>query len=220
MYYEITGDGESLALINGLGLAVSETGRLVEALAHHYRVLALDNRGAGLTDKPDEPYSIPQMAQDTAGLIRALEFGPAHVVGISLGGRIALELALANPELVRSLVLASTCARVIKRRRVGALGVISRLPLLRGRDPQPRYAFNHQRHASDGYDRTDCLAELRAPALVIHGRRDRIVPLQLAEELAAGVPSARFISVDGGHMFPLLHPVPFAEHVVAFSGVA
>jgi pimeloyl-ACP methyl ester carboxylesterase len=52
-----------------------------------------------------------------------------------LGGRIALDMALAHPELVRSLVLASTCARVISRRRVRLLGLISRLPLLRGRDP-------------------------------------------------------------------------------------
>jgi pimeloyl-ACP methyl ester carboxylesterase len=55
MYYEITGEGDPLVLINGLGLAVSETGRLVDALARQYRVLAFDNRGAGQTDKPDQP---------------------------------------------------------------------------------------------------------------------------------------------------------------------
>lgn len=218
MYYEITGEGEPLVLINGLGLAVSETGRLVEALARHYRVLAFDNRGAGRTDKPDEPYSIPQMAEDTAGLMRALEFEHAHVVGISLGGRIAIDLALAHPEVVRSLVLASTCARVISRRRVRLLGFISRLPLLRGSNPQPRFAFKHQLHASDGYDRTARLAELRLPTLVIYGRRDHIVAHQLAAELAAGVAGARFVTVNGGHIFPLVHPAAFADHIVAFTG--
>jgi len=217
MYYEITGEGEPLVLINGLGLAVSETRRLVEALARHHRVLAFDNRGAGRTDKPDEPYSIPQMAGDTAALMHALEFEPAHVVGISLGGRIALDLALDHPELVRRVVLASTCARVISRRRVRLLGLISRLPLLRGDNPQPRYAFNRQRRASDGYDRTPRLADLKSPTLVIHGRRDHIVAHQLAEELAAGVPGARLLTVAGGHIFPLTHPVAFVDHIVAFS---
>jgi pimeloyl-ACP methyl ester carboxylesterase len=166
------------------------------------------------------PISIPQMAEETAGLMHALEFEPAHVVGISLGGRIALDLVLAHPELVRSLVLASTCARVISRRRVTMLGRISRLPLLRGSNPQPRYAFTHQRRASDGYDRTARLAELRPPTLVIHGRRDRIVAHQLAEALAAGVPGARLVTVAGGHIFPLTHPVAFADHVVAFTGAS
>jgi pimeloyl-ACP methyl ester carboxylesterase len=220
MYDEITGEGEPLVLINGLGLAVSETGPLVEGLARHYRVLAFDNRGAGRTDKPDEPYSIPQMAEDTAGLMRALEFEHAHVVGISLGGRIAIDLALAHPELVRSLVLASTCARVTGRRRVRLLGLMSGLPLLRGSNPQPRYAFKRQLHASDGYDRTARLAQLRPPTLVIHGRRDHIVAHQLAEELAAGVPGARLVTVAGGHIFPLTHPAAFVDHVIAFTGAS
>jgi len=160
------------------------------------------------------------MADDTAGLMGALEFERAHVVGISLGGRIALDLALAHPELVRSLVLASTCARVSSRLRVKLLGPISRLPLLRGSEPQPRYAFNRQRHASDGCDRTVRLAELQAPTLVIHGRRDHIVAHQLGVELAAGVPGARLVTVAGGHIFPLTHPVAFADHVVTFIGAA
>ena len=118
---------------------------------------------------------------------------------------------------MRRVVLASTCARVISRRRVRLLGLISRLPLLRGDNPQPRYAFNRQRRASDGYDRTPRLADLKSPTLVIHGRRDHIVAHQLAEELAAGVPGARLLTVAGGHIFPLTHPVAFVDHIVAFS---
>src|SRR5579872_5777224 len=94
MYYELSGAGAPLVLIGGLGLDISECGQLIDALSTHYRVLAFDNRGAGRTDKPDEPYSVAQMAGDTAGLMQALGIERAHVAGMSLGGRIALDLAL------------------------------------------------------------------------------------------------------------------------------
>ena len=72
----------------------------VRSLTWRFRVLAFDNRGAGRSDKPDQPYTIDQMAGDTEGLMRALGIERAHVLGISLGGRIALALALAHPERV------------------------------------------------------------------------------------------------------------------------
>jgi pimeloyl-ACP methyl ester carboxylesterase len=215
MYYEIVGAGQPLVLINGLGVDVSECGQLIDALAGRYRVLAFDNRGAGRTDKPDEPYTVTQMARDTAGLMRALGIERSHVVGMSLGGRIALDLALAEPGRVRSLVLASTCARVERRWPIRLLGLVS--AVFRGRYPQPRYAFRRQRQASDGYDRTARLPELRVPTLVIHGRRDHIVPYRLAEDLAAGIPGARLVTVDSGHIYPLTHSAAFAEQVAEFT---
>lgn len=215
MYYELAGAGPPLVLIAGLGLDLSECGQLIDALAAHHRVLAFDNRGAGRTDKPDEPYSISQLAADTAGLMRALGIERAHVVGMSLGGRIALELAFQHPERVRSLVLVSTSARVERRWPIGLLGLVSLV--FRGRYPQPRYAFRRQRAASVGYDRTGDLAELRVPALVVHGRRDHIVPYRLAEDLAAGIPGARLQLVESGHIYPLSRSAQFAGQVAAFT---
>ena len=215
MYYELAGAGPPLVLINGLGIDVSECGQLIEALADRYRVLAFDNRGAGRTGKPDEPYTVAQMAHDTAGLMQALGIERAHVVGISLGGRIALDLALDYPVRVRSLVLVSTCARVERRWPSRLLGIVS--AVVRGHYPQPRYAFRHQRRASAGYDRTASLPELRVPALVVHGRRDHIVPYRLAEDLAAGIPQARLVTVDSGHLYPLTHSSSFTEHVAVFT---
>jgi pimeloyl-ACP methyl ester carboxylesterase len=75
------------------------------------RVVTFDNRGAGRTDKPEGPYSIEQMADDTAMLMEALGIDAAHVVGKSMGGMIAQHLAARYPEKVSKLVLACTSAR-------------------------------------------------------------------------------------------------------------
>ena len=85
------------------------------ALAERPGCSAFDNRRAGRTDKPDAPYTIAQMAGDTPGRCERLGVAQADIVGISMGGRIALELALNDPGLVRSLILASTSARVSRR---------------------------------------------------------------------------------------------------------
>jgi 3-oxoadipate enol-lactonase len=108
MYYEIHGDGEPLVLIVGLGTDISEWDGIIRWLAQTYKVLAFDNRGAGRTDKPDTRYSIEMMAHDTAGLMQTLGIQQAHILGISMGGRIALALSLRYPESVKKLVLVST----------------------------------------------------------------------------------------------------------------
>src|SRR6266567_1248417 len=94
MYYEIHGNGEPLVLIIGLGTDISEWEGIIHWLAQKYKVLAFDNRGTGRTDKPDTQYSIEMMADDTTELMQTLGIQQAHILGISMGGRIALALAL------------------------------------------------------------------------------------------------------------------------------
>src|SRR5579884_225367 len=140
IYYEIRGDGRPLIFIPGLGTDITEYRPILTWLEARFRVLAVDNRGAGRSDKPDQPYTIEQMAEDTAAVARAVELGPAAVLGISMGGRIALALTVAHPELVSRLVLVSTSARGRRTRRVGLLSLFRALPRLHGAYPQPRYA--------------------------------------------------------------------------------
>lgn len=111
LYYEEYGQGEPLLMI--MGLAGSHTGWIFQrrAFSKHFRVIALDNRGVGKTDKPSGPYSIRLMAEDTVGLMDHLSVEKAHVLGASMGGYIAQELAIKHPERVKKLILACTYAR-------------------------------------------------------------------------------------------------------------
>jgi pimeloyl-ACP methyl ester carboxylesterase len=110
MYYEQHGTGEPLLLINGLGADITLLAPIMAWFERSFRVVAFDNRGAGRTDKPDAPYTIELMAQDTAALMDVLSLERANVLGISMGGRIALEVALSCPSRVGRLVLVSTSA--------------------------------------------------------------------------------------------------------------
>jgi pimeloyl-ACP methyl ester carboxylesterase len=111
MYYVEAGQGEPLVLIMGLGADHLAWGFQFPAFAERYRVIAFDNRGAGQTDAPDQPYTTRLMAEDTVGLMDRLGIDRAHVLGVSMGGMIAQEIALNHPERVRSLQLHCTLGR-------------------------------------------------------------------------------------------------------------
>jgi pimeloyl-ACP methyl ester carboxylesterase len=205
MYYEQHGAGEPLLLINGLGADITLLAPIIAWFERSHRVLAFDNRGAGRTDKPDAPYTIELMARDAAGLMDVLSLDRANVLGISMGGRIALELALSCPGRVGSLVLVSTSAagrgKVTLSWPMRLLLPLRWAGLLRGKYPQPRYAYLRQRQASVSYDAADRIGDIRAPALILHGRRDRTVPVELAERMHAGIPGSQIGLFSGGHMF-------------------
>lgn len=108
IYYEEQGKGEPLILINGLAFPMDLWFAQIRELSKDFRVIALDNRGIGRSDKPDEEYSIGLMASDAVGLLKALGIAKAHVAGLSMGGFISQEIALSYPEVVNRLVLVAT----------------------------------------------------------------------------------------------------------------
>src|SRR3712207_2451481 len=103
IYVEQVGRGPDVLLIGGLGDTVESWQLQLDGLADRYRVTAFDNRGAGRTPKPEGLVSVEAMADDAAGVLRALDIPAAHLAGFSMGSAIAQELALRHPQLVRSL---------------------------------------------------------------------------------------------------------------------
>jgi pimeloyl-ACP methyl ester carboxylesterase len=108
IYYEIHGKGEPLVLIYGYAGHSGLWFRQIPVLSKKYRVIAFDNRGMGRSDKPDIPYTVAMMAEDTSGLLDAIDINAAHIFGISMGGMIAQHFALNHPQRVISLILGCT----------------------------------------------------------------------------------------------------------------
>jgi pimeloyl-ACP methyl ester carboxylesterase len=106
--WERRGSGPPLVLVHGLGYARWGWGPLPELLERDFELVLLDNRGIGESEVPPGPYSAADMAQDVLGVLDATGLSRAHVLGTSLGGMVAQELALAAPERVDRLVLVCT----------------------------------------------------------------------------------------------------------------
>lgn len=112
MYYEITGDGDPLVFIHGLGSSTRDWEEQIPVFSKDYKCITLDMRGHGNTDKPNEQYKIPQFAADVAQLLKALNVSNACVVGLSMGGATGFHLAIGYPELVKKLVVTNMSAAV------------------------------------------------------------------------------------------------------------
>ncbi|MCS7178794.1 MAG: alpha/beta hydrolase [Anaerolineae bacterium] len=190
-----------------------------------YRVLAPDLRGFGRSSAPSE-VSIQVMAQDMALFLEKMEAIPAHIVGLSLGGTVALQLALDHPEMVRRLVLVNTLARLHFPSLSNRLYFLARAILSRFLGPEKQAAMVARRlfphpHQQDlreriirrisqtnpcayrsamrsllRFDVTARLGELRMPVLVVTGAEDTTIPLPIQQALAQGIPGARHVVVE------------------------
>ena len=106
LFYRDQGEGEPLLLVTGLGGDHLSWGEQLEAFSVRYRTIAFDNRDSGQSSEAPEAYEVADMAHDALGLADALELDTFHLAGVSLGGAISQEVALAAPARVRSLTLA------------------------------------------------------------------------------------------------------------------
>lgn len=214
IYYEIHGAGEPLVLIAGLNSDHTLYRSVLPRLVTHNQVVLFDNRGVGQSSKPDIPYSIEMMADDTAGLLDSLGITEAHILGTSMGGRIAVALALRHPRHVKSLILVSTVMTMkgVPRRRL--LPLLLRIPKIRG--SHPYYVVVRQMAASRAFDCMDRLGEIQVPTLILHGKDDKSAPYPLIEAMHRRIKNSDMITFNGGHLFFIMRSQQFVAAIEDF----
>ncbi len=226
IYWDETGQGAPLLLIMGLGYTSAMWYRTRPALAQHFRTIAFDNRGVGLSDAPPGPYSIATMAGDAAAVLDAAGVARAHVFGVSMGGMIAQEFALQYPARTRSLILGCTAAggpsAVRAENNVIELLMARGMTLEEAREAvlpyiydaaTPREKIDEDTRVRErwlpslesymaqlegilAWESYSRIAQIAAPTLVIHGKSDALVPPGNGELIAARIPGAKLVLLE------------------------
>jgi pimeloyl-ACP methyl ester carboxylesterase len=238
--------GSPVVLLHGLGSCGDDWLMQVPALTTRYRVITVDLPGHGESGATPKGVTIESMARPVVALLDALDEARAHIVGLSLGGMVALQLAVDHPSRVRSLVLVNTFARLHQPpgglvRGLVRVGLLVAAPmswtgrwvaggLFPGPDQGPirevaakRIAANSRRSylravsAILRFDASRWLGEIRAPTLVVAGAQDQTAPLPSKIELATGIEGARIEIVEGsGHATPIDAPETFNSLLLRF----
>jgi pimeloyl-ACP methyl ester carboxylesterase len=225
--YVQIGSGAPLVLIMGLGASAAAWQPHYDAWSATRRCIAVDNRGAGASSLGTQPASTRNMAQDVAELMDHLQLGNCDVVGISMGSCIAQELAIARPDLVRSMVLVAPWARTdpVTKSQLQLVGRLRQLgdaelfnEFLRNLVWTPEWinehleemtsslsaafqmsneAFAQQVAACVTHDTLSRLGALRLPVLVTVGDADRFIQPTLSHEVANTITGASRLAFPG-----------------------
>ncbi len=242
LHYEVTGQGQALVFIHGLGSSTRDWELQVPAFAEGYQVITVDLRGHGQSDKPDGPYTIPMFAADLARLLAGLGVKSTHLVGISLGGAVAFQFALDYPGMVKTLTVVNSApslggtpeqAQQELARRVGLVQQYGMAAIGQSLSPnlfpQPehgalrdtfieRWAENDPRAYIEatrsmlGWDVTDRLSSIHCSTLIIASDQD-YTPVALKEAYVKLMPKAQLVVIANAH-----HAVP-VERPQEFNAV-
>jgi 3-oxoadipate enol-lactonase len=226
LHYAFEGAGPALTFVHSLGTNLSMWDPQVRAFSSGFSVLRYDVRGHGKSSVPPGPYSVEQMADDLYGLLVELRIARTHLVGIAMGGMIAMALALKHPDVVTSLVLSDTTSRygpdaargVKDRSRIvetqGMAAVVG--PLLERvftagfRERHPETAdrvrdmfvgtdpkgFIWSSQAIASTDLYEQLPSIGCPALVIVGDQDKATPVEMAKMIVDQIPRAELVILE------------------------
>jgi poly(3-hydroxyoctanoate) depolymerase len=193
------GTGSPLLLLNGLTRPLDSWAPFVELLPSS-RVVTFDVPGVGASPTPALPLSIPALARIASEVLDASGVESVDVLGFSHGGLVAQQLALVEPERVRTLVLVSTSCGVggtlgpaLLRRSLAASTWVSSWPA-----PDPM-AILWQVAAVGTWSSIPFLGAIRQPTLVVHGAHDQLVPPENGQLLARRIPAARLVTLPAGH---------------------
>jgi 3-oxoadipate enol-lactonase len=247
IYWDEQGQGAPVLLIMGLGWASNMWHRTRPILAARFRTMAFDNRGAGRSDVPPGPYSIATMASDAAAVLDAAGVESAHLLGASMGGMIAQEFGLQYPNRVRSLILGCTApggphaiqaepeaVQLLFRREENPKDkaeaavpfiydastprerIDQDLAVLSEWYPTPE-GFTAQLQGILAWEAYSRLSQIRAPALVIHGVNDRLVPAANADLIAGRIPGAQLVKLaNASHIFMTDQPAVAHQVILEF----
>ncbi|MCV4342209.1 alpha/beta fold hydrolase [Pseudomonas capsici] len=246
LHYEEYGQGEPVLLLHGLGSSCQDWEYQIPALAEHYRVIVMDARGHGRSDKPRERYSIKGFSADVEALIEHLHLGPVHIVGLSMGGMIGFQIAADQPGLLKSLCIVNSAPQVkvrsfgdlrqlIKRWTLARVVSMNTLGHALGKllFPRPEQAELRQKMA-ERWSRNDKraylasfdaivgwgvekkLSRITCPTLIISADRD-YTPVALKEAYVRELPNARLVVIENSrHATPLDQPEQFNRTVLEF----
>ncbi len=237
-----------MLLLHGLGSTGEEWELVVPELAARHRCIVPDVRGHGRSDKPPGAYGVPLFARDIAALCDQLGLTSLHVVGLSMGGMIAFQLAVNRPDLVRSMVIINSGPELVPRTWQAALAIAQRLavvtlfgprrfasmlgPRLFPRPEQAarRIAFEETVAANDrsayrratfgliGWSVLDRLDEVVCPVLVLGSERD-YTSVAAKQRYVDRLGDARLVEIaDSGHLATLDQPARVAQETLRFLG--
>jgi len=246
LHYEEYGHGSPVLLVHGLGSSCQDWEYQIPALAAHYRVIAVDVRGHGRSDKPRERYSIPGFSADIEALLDHLHLGPVHLVGLSMGGMIGFQLAVDQPQLLKSLTIVNSAPEVkikslddfkqfAKRWLLARLLPMETIGKALGKNlfPKPeqadlrhkiakRWAQNEKRaylasfSAIVGWGVQEKLSRISCPTLIVTADRD-YTPVALKQAYTDLIPGAKMIVIeDSRHATPLDQPKVFNQLLLEF----
>ena len=243
--WEQQGAGTPLLLVMGHRWSRRMWHPIIDRLAERFQVISFDNRGSGASDTPPDRYPLSAMTGDAVRVLDAAGVERAHVLGVSMGGVIAQDLAIHHGAKVDQLVLGCTAALTAAKMRLSRgrhltyylpdrlvnaagrpllYGTLRTTPAIR-RDLQVLAGESTTRAGlvgqalavSDHAVDMDALRQLQHRALVLHGRKDKVVPIAWGEELAALIPDARLRVFDSaGHNFMATHPEETCAEVIGF----
>ena len=222
--------GSPLVFINALGTDLHLWDALIACLPRRFRVLRYDKRGHGLSDVPPAPYSLLDHTHDLAALLERLQIDTSILIGISVGGLIALDYAGRYPGRVRALVLCDTCSRIGTpagwSERIHAVreqGLPKMADMLLARWFAPAFATSRPadfqgfanmllRTPQEGYlgtcaalrdaDLHETVSRIKMPSLVLGGAQDISTPPDLVRQLAEAMPHARFRTIEAAAHLP------------------